>query len=893
MFIFLAPNIGLAQDGLWPGLDLGTLSCPTTITQVASTIGAASDCGVSSAGDHIYQFSIVGPVDVTITTCGGGDYDTELHLFNLANGNCNAGSIATNDDSGCAGFKSTITQTGLATGTYVIVVEGWNSSEGNYDLDITLSNCPPDPDAAWPGMDLGTIVCPTTVTQTGSTIGVNSDCTVSSSGDHIYQFSIVGPVDVTITTCGGGDYDTELHLFNLVNGNCNAGSIATNDDSGCAGFKSTITQTGLATGTYVIVIEGWNSSEGNYDMDIVLSNCPIIPAPGGVSNEQIWLTSEVGVSGASPVTGWTNQGENVNVGTLTGGVGSQLNVAEPYLNFHDGIKLGGGYAGGFHHTVTNRTDLISGNEITMFVVTDGGQDLTLSYHSLSSSFNQWEAFAFRHGGLGTIYSGGNASNTYNASFNTGNMNIYGMRGTSGAAAENTCNGFKSATANAGTFTSSGTTFEVAIGWWPGWANTNSYTEAIIWDKELTTIEFHIVETYLAIKYGVTLGVNGVSMDYNSVLNTVIWDVVTNNGYAFDVAGISRDDAAGLDQRKSHSINGASTTTFNDILTVANGTDFSNPQLMTDQASLVWGHNNGPSINTGVVVNYLTDNGQTIQTIFQRHWKGQETGTVSDLTLEFDLSSVIGVNAVLGNNDLANLRLLVDEDGDFSNGATAYSPISFDNTTNIAYFQTDFTPTDGNDLTPDNGFFFSLGSTNFLTTPLPIQLVSFSGECDRSLEWKTMSEMNNDYFEIEKSVDGLSWYQVAKINGGGTTSSLNEYHFTDSENINNITYYRLKQTDFDGTTTIVSQTKVECENNKPTIYPNPFNDELFINFKTEGKYLVIIRDVLGRAIYSEEFIETNSSVKYLDLSHFLSNGMYYVSILQNEKTILLNEKIVKN
>jgi len=617
------------------------------------------------------------------------------------------------------------------------------------------------------------------------------------------------------------------------------------------------------------------------------------PAPGGVSNDQVWLTSESGVSGASPVTGWTNQGDNTNLTTFSGGVGSQLNVAEPYLNFHDGIKLGGGYDGGFHHSVTNRTDLISGNEITMFVVTDGGQDLTLSYHSLSSSNNQWEAFAFRHAGLGAIYSGGAVSNTYNAGFTMGNMNIYGMRGTSNAAAENTCNGFKSNVANAGTFTSSATSFEVAVGWWPGWANTNSYTEAIIWEKELTAIEFHIVETYLAIKYGVTLGVNGTSMDYNSALNTVIWDATANNGYAFDIAGISRDDAAGLDQRKSHSVNGTSTTTFNDILTVANGTDFSNPQLMTDQASFVWGHNNGPTLNTGAIVNYPTDNGETIQTIFQRHWKGQETGTVSNVILEFDLSLVMGTNVTLGGNDLANLRLLVDEDGDFSNGATAYSPTSFDNTTNIAYFQTDFTPQVGGDLTPDNGFFFTLGSTNFSTTPLPVQLISFSGECDKSLIWQTMSEINNDYFVIEKSSDGLNWYQVAKINGNGTTSSLNEYHFTDTESNGYMTYYRLEQTDFDGTTTIVGQTKVECENNKPIIYPNPFNDELFINFKTEGKYFVVVRDVLGRIIFSKEFIEINSSIQYLDLNQILPKGMYYVSILQNEKTILLNEKIVKN
>jgi len=617
-----------------------------------------------------------------------------------------------------------------------------------------------------------------------------------------------------------------------------------------------------------------------------------IPSPGGVDVEQVWLTSELGVAGASPVTGWTNQGENTSVTTLTGGVGSQLNVNQPNLNFHDGVQNGGGYAGAFKQTFGPKTNLLS-NEITMFVVTDGGQDLTLSLHTHSSSTNQYRCFGFRNSNLGSVYSAGGVNNFYNGSATNENMNIYGMRGASNSSGENTSNGFKSTVVNVGAFTTIVNDYEIGVGFWPGYGHTQNTTEAIIWNKKLPAIEFHIVESYLAIKYGVTLGVNGVSMDYNSTSNAVIWNAVTNNGFAWDIAGISRDDNAILDQRKSHSVNGTSTTVFNDIVTVVNGTDFTNPSLMSDKTSFMWGHNNGPTVNTGVIVNYLTDNGETIQTIFQRHWKGQETGIVSDVMLEFDLSLVIGVDAILGNNDLANLRLLVDEDGDFSNGATAYSPISFDNTTNIAYFQTDFTPTDGNNLTQNNGFFFTLGSTNFSTTPLPIQLVSFSGECNKSLTWQTMSETNNDYFTVEKSSDGLNWYQVAKINGNGTTSSIHNYSFKDTEDNNYLTYYRLKQTDFDGITAIVGQTKVECENNKPIIYPNPFNDELFINFKTEGKYLVSVRDVLGRIIYSEEFIETNSSVHYLDLSHVLSKGLYYVSILQNEKTILLNEKIVKN
>lgn len=582
---------------------------------------------------------------------------------------------------------------------------------------------------------------------------------------------------------------------------------------------------------------------------------------------------------------------------MTSTAGTQLNLAQPNLNFHDGIKLAGNYAGTFHQTVPNRTDLISGDEVTMFVVTDGGQDLSLAFHSTGNGANQWHSFGFRHAGMGVTYSGGAVGDAYNPNYVDGNMNIYGMRGESGLSGENTSNGMKMQMANVGTFSNSNTTFELAVGWWPGFGNSNSYTEAIIWDKKLNAAEFHIVETYLAIKYGVTLGVNGVAMDYNSATNAVIWNATSNSGYAYDIAGISRSDVSVLDQRKSHSVNGSSTTNFDDLVTISNGTDFSNPQLMNDESSLIWGHNGLPSQSNGTLINYATDNGQIIEKIFQRHWKSQETGNVGDVMLEFDLSSVPGVSNVNGNNDLSNLRLLVDEDGDFTSGATAYSPVSFNNATNIAYFQTNFTASDGNNLTTDNGFFFTLGSTDYLLTPLPVKLISFNGECidefSRKLTWKTKSEENNDYFLVEKSEDGVNWEAVARVSGNGTISSESEYEVRDADNSSYMTYYRLKQVDFDGKLTIISNIKLECENTKPIIYPNPFTSELFIQFKSEGTYRVMVRDVLGRLVYNNEFVETNLSTKSIDLNELISTGMYYVSILKDEKTILLNEKIIKN
>jgi hypothetical protein len=419
-------------------------------------------------------------------------------------------------------------------------------------------------------------------------------------------------------------------------------------------------------------------------------------------------------------------------------------------------------------------------------------------------------------------------------------------------------------------------------------------EILFYDTALSQDDLRKVESYLAIKYGITLGTNGISLDYKSSNGTTVWEASTNSGYAYDISGIAIDNNSLLSQLKSHSINGADMTSFNDILTIANGTDFNSPAAMTDKSYFVWGHNNGPTVNTGAIVNYPTDNSQTIQTILQRHWKTQETGTVTDVVLEFDLSGIIGVNGVIGNNDLSHLRLLVDEDGDFSNGATAYAPTSYDNTTNIAYFDHDFTPTDGTDLTNHNGFFFTLGSTNISLTPLPVTLTQFQSDCDSDgktkLYWITSSELNNDYYTIEKSKDGIHFFEIETVNGAGNSSSELTYNYTDHNQNFGITYYRLKQTDFNGDYEYFKAISINCDNNQFKIYPNPFIDQISIDLgNLKGEYSYKIKDCLGRLI-KEGLIVSNITV--VDINQLIAKGIYYMVIYNSNHTEFHNEKIIK-
>jgi len=158
-------------------------------------------------------------------------------------------------------------------------------------------------DGAWSGLDIGTIGCPSTYTNTSSTTGAANNCSSETSEDHMYQFTLAAGADVDITLCDPlTDFDTKLYLFDLANGGCGAGEIAYNDDDAtCASStRSTLPTQSLAAGTYVVLVEGWSGADGNYKLTITTSNCLSC-------NDPSTLTA-TGVSPTSANLGWTENG---------------------------------------------------------------------------------------------------------------------------------------------------------------------------------------------------------------------------------------------------------------------------------------------------------------------------------------------------------------------------------------------------------------------------------------------------------------------------------------------------------------------------------------------------------------------------------------------------------
>jgi hypothetical protein len=85
-------------------------------------------------------------------------------------------------------------------------------------------------------------------------------------------------------------------------------------------------------------------------------------------------------------------------------------------------------------------------------------------------------------------------------------------------------------------------------------------------------------------------------------------------------------------------------------------------------------------------------------------------------------------------------------------------------------------------------------------PLPVELLTFMATDQLKsvkLDWTTASETDNDYFSVERSLDGEFWSEIGQVKGSGTTTSVTAYTFTDHYPVVGYQYYRLRQVDFDG------------------------------------------------------------------------------------------------
>lgn len=185
--------------------------------------------------------------------------------------------------------------------------------------------------------------------------------------------------------------------------------------------------------------------------------------------------------------------------------------------------------------------------------------------------------------------------------------------------------------------------------------------------------------------------------------------------------------------------------------------------------------------------------------------------------------------------------------------------------------------------------------------LPVTLGAFTVNKQNSnealLKWTTLSEKENAYFEIYRSLNGTDFERVGTtVPGNGTSGLTNHYQFTDNiTGLKGIIYYRLKDVDFDGRGNFSKIISLRGDDNMNTInvYPNPFSDNIkvTINNNREQTGTIRLMNIAGQVVATRQLmLQRGQNIVVLSALDKLPKGLYVVEFVSEETKVV--EKILK-
>jgi hypothetical protein len=183
--------------------------------------------------------------------------------------------------------------------------------------------------------------------------------------------------------------------------------------------------------------------------------------------------------------------------------------------------------------------------------------------------------------------------------------------------------------------------------------------------------------------------------------------------------------------------------------------------------------------------------------------------------------------------------------------------------------------------------------------LPVEFLYIEGEAlpDRNVvKWGTASEINNDYFEIQRSVDGYQFEALGRVEGMGNSNETQHYVFNDPDRPFGLSYYRIKQVDFNGDFEFSNTITLEhlADFDLISAYPNPFTDEFHVEIRSRKDQIINVKinDPTGRAVVESKY-DIGEGVRELDFdTRHLSKGVYQLVIRNEDDVLLTNEKIMR-
>jgi|GEM_PF-1906482 len=184
--------------------------------------------------------------------------------------------------------------------------------------------------------------------------------------------------------------------------------------------------------------------------------------------------------------------------------------------------------------------------------------------------------------------------------------------------------------------------------------------------------------------------------------------------------------------------------------------------------------------------------------------------------------------------------------------------------------------------------------------LPVELLDFKAQAENEkvrLSWTTASELNNDYFEIERSYDGVNYNPIGKVKGMGNSSYYTDYLYKDDNPGGRLIYYRLKQVDYDGESEISKTVTVNLShqtNKAVSIYPNPANQQFTIAYNSgqlsTSELRIEITNTVGNIALAKHYTVETYFEKIIDIND-LKPGIYHINVISANGTKEVHKLVV--
>ncbi len=282
-------------------------------------------------------------------------------------------------------------------------------------------------------------------------------------------------------------------------------------------------------------------------------------------------------------------------------------------------------------------------------------------------------------------------------------------------------------------------------------------------------------------------------------------------------------------------------------------------------------------------------------LFTLRNQGAYAATFTTGTVNYSLANTTSVKwltvsgstlkvAVMGNFDVVPHTANVS----FPSLGTWYSYLS-DSVTDIGSFAPAVT------LQPGEYYVFTNLDLHALSE-LPVKWLDFTAQKGDNktivLNWSTSQELNNDHFNIERSIDGANYTTIGSMPAAKSFNNVEAYTFTDTHPYEGINYYRLKQVDKDGKFDYSKTVLMGIDGSTSLwqVYPNPAGNNTALYVKTNlAKMQVVLTDVSGKVLYTNQLSAVATGQKIDIPVNNLAKGVYLLKV--SAGTASHTEKIV--